>query len=73
MLGPAGTNEHVVVPSAGRPLFWCLYADGGWSDDHVFDTDRPGPIAIPRDGNGNQPVGVVLRCTADHAFTAYVG
>ncbi|KAA9161911.1 hypothetical protein FPZ12_013550 [Amycolatopsis acidicola] len=100
MLVPAGTNEHVVLPCAGRPLFWYLYAafghsvtvhqcayvmptqyvstdpvyaGGGWNDDHVFNTDRPGPIDIPRDGNGNQPVGVVLRYTADHAFTTYVG
>lgn len=99
MLVPAGTNEHVVLPCAGRPLFWYLYAayghkvtvhqcayvmptpagdapeyaGGGWDTDWTFDADRPGPIEIPRTGDGRQPVGVVLRYTADHAFTLYCG
>ena len=105
MLVPAGTDEHVVLPCAGRPLYWYLYTaygrrvtvhqcayvmptnptspyaeyvpDAGWGagavEDHVFDPDRPGPIVIPRHPDGRQPVGVSLRYTADHAFTAYVG
>lgn len=99
MLVPAGTNEHVVLPCAGRPLFWYLYAafghnvvvhqcvyvmptpagdapeyaGGGWDTDWTFNADRPGPIEIPRTGDGRQPVGVVLRYTADHAFTLYCG
>lgn len=107
MLVPAGTNEHVVLPCAGRPLFWYLYSafgdhvtvhqcayvmatrgdstnaefvpDQGWGwdpkvpEDHVFDPDRPGPLTIPRHPDGRQPVGVSLRYTAGHSFTAYVG
>jgi hypothetical protein len=29
MLVPAGTNEHVVLPCAGRPLFWYVYSAVG--------------------------------------------
>ncbi|HKS45686.1 MAG TPA: hypothetical protein VJT49_11350 [Amycolatopsis sp.] len=108
MLVPAGVNEHLVLPCAGRPLFFYLFAAYGRkirvhqidyvmatgdadrfvpgagfdSGDHgtgiggtpwIWDSDKPGPVPIPRDSDGNQPAGVVIRYTADHAFTAYCG
>ncbi|MBX6360090.1 MAG: hypothetical protein IRZ03_08425 [Acidobacterium ailaaui] len=44
------------------------YAPSPWPDGGVFEADRPGPVPLPAG-----TVGVVLRYTADHDFTAYVG
>lgn len=42
MLIPAGTNEHVVLPCAGRPLFFYLYAaNGRHVDVHQIDFVMP--------------------------------
>ncbi|WP_165401355.1 peptidoglycan recognition protein family protein [Herbihabitans rhizosphaerae] len=92
---PAGTDDHVVVPAAGRPPFLYVFAAYGRSvqarlefvgptpsavadpnakrftgpgQTITFHADRPGPVRIP-DGT----VGVVIRYTADHSFTAFVG
>jgi hypothetical protein len=92
VLCPAGTNEHIVIPAAGRPPWLYVYAaferfvdchqieflaktpnraGGDFSGDRMavrFEANRPGPIRIP-----DNTVGVILRYTADHHFTAYVG
>lgn len=106
---PAGENIARVLPSAGRPQFWYLYAiygerihvhqvdyvmptqhsdrfvpGAGFSsgDDGTgritpqtwtFDTDKPGPVEIPRHPDGSQPVGVIVRYSAHKPFTAYCG
>ncbi|WAL67173.1 glycoside hydrolase family 25 protein [Amycolatopsis cynarae] len=39
----------------------------------TFDTDKPGPVTIPRHPDGSQPVGVIVRYSAEQPFTAYCG
>ncbi|GAB2957615.1 glycoside hydrolase family 25 protein [Amycolatopsis acidiphila] len=70
MLVPAGTNEHVVLPCAGRPLFWYLYTAFGQRVTvhqcaYVMPTraDSPDAEFVPNAGWGWDP-----NVAEDHVF-----